>query len=174
MTTKHDRILEVGLELFANQGFEKTTTAQIAKKANVSEGLIFKYYKSKEGLLLQLCEQLNAKRDQIIGRLQDISSPKAQLQAMIAAPFHIPKAEHDFWRLQYRLKQNTRYRAFFEEKKEVNFLIQLFQDLGSENPEVEAKILYDILIGAFQQILYQEMNNKEEYLRLLERKYGCM
>ncbi|ABJ75659.1 Transcriptional regulator, AcrR-family [Leptospira borgpetersenii serovar Hardjo-bovis str. L550] len=42
------------VEIFAQKGFSAATTGEIAKKAGVAEGLIFKYFKSKKELLLSL------------------------------------------------------------------------------------------------------------------------
>ncbi len=44
------QIAEAATELFARQGFEGTTTRQIAERAGVNEALIFRYFTSKEDL----------------------------------------------------------------------------------------------------------------------------
>ena len=51
MTSKKENILNAALELFALEGYYATSTSAIAKKAGVSEGLIFRHFKNKEGLL---------------------------------------------------------------------------------------------------------------------------
>ena len=45
-----ERILSVALELFANNGFDKTSTREIAKKANVNISAIKYYFGDKESL----------------------------------------------------------------------------------------------------------------------------
>lgn len=45
------KIIEAGTELFASNGFFKTNTAQIAKKANVSTGIVYGYFKDKKDIL---------------------------------------------------------------------------------------------------------------------------
>ena len=52
--TKKELILNKSLELFSSKGFESTSTRSIADAAEVSEGLIFKHFKSKNGLLSAL------------------------------------------------------------------------------------------------------------------------
>ena len=54
--TKKDLILQKSLELFSTSGFKGTSTRSIAHEAGVSEGLIFKHFKSKNGLLNALLE----------------------------------------------------------------------------------------------------------------------
>lgn len=48
------KIFLAAVEIFAQKGFSAATTGEIAKKAGVAEGLIFKYFKSKKELLLSL------------------------------------------------------------------------------------------------------------------------
>ncbi len=51
MTPKQKATLEAAITLFAEKGFSATSTSEIAKKAQVSEGTIFKYFETKEKLL---------------------------------------------------------------------------------------------------------------------------
>lgn len=54
--TKRERtlaaLLEAGLELFEQQGYEATTVAEIARAAGVTEMTFFRYFPAKEHLLL--------------------------------------------------------------------------------------------------------------------------
>ncbi|HWR37092.1 MAG TPA: TetR/AcrR family transcriptional regulator [Clostridia bacterium] len=47
---RRHQILEVATEIFARQGFEGTTTREIAQGANVNEAIIFRHFPSKEEL----------------------------------------------------------------------------------------------------------------------------
>ncbi len=49
MSTKQDLVKAV-IPLFASQGYEATTTIQMAKAAEVTEPVIYYYFKNKEGL----------------------------------------------------------------------------------------------------------------------------
>jgi AcrR family transcriptional regulator len=51
LSAKQVAILIAAVELFSAKGFAATTTKEIAARAGVSEGLIFKHYTSKEELL---------------------------------------------------------------------------------------------------------------------------
>ena len=50
VTTKELDILKAAVELFSERGFSATTTQTIAKKANVSEKTLFKYFPTKQEL----------------------------------------------------------------------------------------------------------------------------
>lgn len=47
------RLVDSGLGLFERQGYDQTTVAQIARAAGVSEMTFFRYFPSKESLLLE-------------------------------------------------------------------------------------------------------------------------
>ena len=54
MTEKQINILSAAIELFSEKGYEATATSEIAKKAKVAEGTIFRYYKTKKELLFAI------------------------------------------------------------------------------------------------------------------------
>ena len=54
VTDKQARILEAAVEMFADKGYANTSTSEIAKKAGVAEGTIFRHYKTKKELLLAI------------------------------------------------------------------------------------------------------------------------
>lgn len=55
---KRLQLLAAAEELFGQQGFDATSTAQIASHAGVSEGILFHHFGSKKGLFAALGEQL--------------------------------------------------------------------------------------------------------------------
>jgi AcrR family transcriptional regulator len=50
-TSSHDRLLQAARALFAQQGYENTTTSAISRRAGTSESQLIKHFGSKEGLL---------------------------------------------------------------------------------------------------------------------------
>jgi AcrR family transcriptional regulator len=53
---RREQILKTALELFAAQGFDATSTRQIATEAGIAEGLIFHYFPTKASLLTAILE----------------------------------------------------------------------------------------------------------------------
>ncbi|WP_314792829.1 TetR/AcrR family transcriptional regulator [Gemella sanguinis] len=51
LSKKQQMVLIASLELFSELGFENTKTNDIAKRANVSEGTVYSFFKTKEGIL---------------------------------------------------------------------------------------------------------------------------
>lgn len=54
LTKRHWEILEAATKIFSEKGFENSRTSDIAKEANIAEGTIFRYYKTKKDLLMGL------------------------------------------------------------------------------------------------------------------------
>lgn len=51
LTERQRRVIESALILFSEQGYDKTSTSDIAKKAGVAEGTVYKQFKNKKALL---------------------------------------------------------------------------------------------------------------------------
>lgn len=64
---KQQALLQAALRLFAEKGYESTTTREIASAAGCAEGLIHRYFKGKSGLLASLVEQ------QVLDEMGDLS-----------------------------------------------------------------------------------------------------
>lgn len=77
------RLLLAGKKLFAQQGFENTTTSAIAREAATSESQLVKYFGSKEGLLLKIFEHGWAKMDFIHAAASVCDSPYEGLRVTL-------------------------------------------------------------------------------------------
>ncbi len=56
LTDKQKAVLEASLKLFSEKGFDNTSTSDIAKLAGVSEGTVYKQFKTKAGILKAIVE----------------------------------------------------------------------------------------------------------------------
>jgi AcrR family transcriptional regulator len=54
MTEKQARIFEAAIEVFAEKGYAGSSTSEIAQRAGVAEGTIFRHYKTKKDLLISI------------------------------------------------------------------------------------------------------------------------
>src|SRR3954464_11180100 len=73
--SSHDRILQAGRELFAEDGYENTTTSAIARRAGTSESQLIKHFSSKEGLLEGIFDQAWQRMAKGLHRAQDGEIP---------------------------------------------------------------------------------------------------
>ena len=58
MTDKQQAIIKAAVELFSEKGYAATSTREIAKRAGVAEGTIFKQYPTKKDLMLWIIERI--------------------------------------------------------------------------------------------------------------------
>jgi AcrR family transcriptional regulator len=54
LSEKQIKIIEAAIEIFSEKGYAAASTSEIAKKAGVAEGTIFRHYKTKKDLLLSI------------------------------------------------------------------------------------------------------------------------
>jgi AcrR family transcriptional regulator len=61
MTDKQIRIVAAAVEVFAEKGYAAASTSDIARKAEVAEGTIFRHYKTKKDLLYAIVAPIMSK-----------------------------------------------------------------------------------------------------------------
>ncbi|ALC87226.1 TetR family transcriptional regulator [Bacillus sp. FJAT-22090] len=61
LTDKQKKILLAAIDTFSEKGYAATSTSEIAKKAGVAEGTIFRHYKTKKELLVSIVTPLISK-----------------------------------------------------------------------------------------------------------------
>ncbi|MGB0177166.1 MAG: TetR/AcrR family transcriptional regulator, partial [Owenweeksia sp.] len=107
MTEKQEKILDAALKLFAEKGFSAVSTNKVARAAGVSEGLIFRHFTNKEGLLAAIKQQGMEKAQSLLGSIVMHKDPKDVLRGILDFPFNIDKEEYHYWRLVYAMKWQT-------------------------------------------------------------------
>lgn len=63
-TLRRTQILEAATQVFAEKGYHRATTKDIARTAQMAEGTIYLYFKNKSELLIALLEHLDQKTTQ--------------------------------------------------------------------------------------------------------------
>ncbi|NVK28754.1 MAG: TetR/AcrR family transcriptional regulator [Flavobacteriia bacterium] len=82
-TQSRKAILNAAFELFATDGFSKTSMAAIAKHAGISKGLIYHHFESKEDVLKAVFDNLVAETADVWMREDENSSPVDTLNSII-------------------------------------------------------------------------------------------
>ena len=145
--TSKDKILTVALELFAQNGYQGTSIAQIAKKAKISKGLMYNYFKNKEKLLEEIIQEgFNSLADLEYEAKRGVD-PKEQLEEFIDAVLDNLYSNFTYWQLYLALLVHPEVQKKFEKKMQqfrdefVKALTALFRKLKVKNPELEAFLL---------------------------------
>ena len=171
MTTKKERILEAALELFAKQGFAATSTNAIAKKAKVSEGLLFKHFGNKQGLLDALLQEGEERVAVLASPIIIEENPQEVLRKYIELPFNIPEETYNFWRLLFQLKWNIDYDHQKKAKPLRTKLLAVFAELGKEDPELETEMLMHLIDSVSIGLLQGNLGEPLVYRDFLLKKY---
>ena len=172
MTEKQEKILITALELFANDGFNATPTSKIAKLAGVSEGLIFKHFRNKQGLLNAIMHEAEVRLEKLLIPVIMESDPKTVIRKTVDLPFTVGIEQFDFWKLQFKLKWEKDYQMPDKMKPLTDKLTMAFSQLNFPNPEEEALLLNQIVESISVEILRDNRKSQEKLRELLLVKYN--
>ena len=87
--SSHDRILLAGKHLFAQNGFENTSTVAIAREAGTSESQLMKHFGSKQGLLIAIFDRGWASMNERIQAIRAVSAAERLLSVLEAITFEL-------------------------------------------------------------------------------------
>ena len=170
MSEKKQNILKVALQLFAKEGFNAVSTSRIAKEAGVSEGLIFRHFGNKKGLLDAIMEQGLEKASTYFFSMQD-ENPKVFLKGIIEMLFTMSEEDKIFWRLVYSLKWSADvYDNSMSEP--IKLMVRaIFSKLDYKNVDEETEYFMALMDGVATSILLKKPDNQEELKELILKKY---
>lgn len=172
MSDKKERILAAALALFAREGYAATATSKIAKTAGVSEGLIFRHFENKQGLLDALMQKVEEELAGIYGPVLMETDPRLALKKCIELPFLVAESEFDFWRLQFMLKWQKEYNHPEKMQPLIDKLTRVFGELKYAEPRQEALLLNLILEALATSILKGNLSQDDEIRKFLLTRYG--
>ena len=171
MTKKQENILKAALKLFATEGYASTSTSKVARQAGVSEGLIFRHFKNKEGLLNAIRKKSAEAGRLMLSDIVMTADPKELIRKLLELPFNIQKSEYKMWRLTYALKwQTDSYDTSFSDPLKP-ILNDAFCKLGYNDPKAETELILMFMDGAATALLLHEPSNKTDILKSLKTKY---
>ena len=93
---RRERILIASLELFVGKGYFNTSVHEIRKKADVSIGLLYRYFKDKEDIAAALYRELVADTNAVIARIiEEHATAAGRCRAIIAHYFKMTEESPD-------------------------------------------------------------------------------
>ncbi len=173
MTEKKEKILLAALELFARDGFKTTSTSKVAKHAGVSEGLIFRHFRNKDGLLQAILkegeERIKVLFSDIVFETEPESVIHKTLEMMSSG--NLSTGELEFWKLQYKIKWELEQYGEHKMEPLQLALTSAFKKLGYEEPEKEAMMLLLELDGLATRYFLMEKFDIESMITFLKKRY---
>lgn len=171
MTEKQEKILRAALQLFAKEGYHATSTSKVAKLAGVSEGLIFRHFGNKEGLLQTILEEGENKLKTLFVDIVMESEPKQVIRRAIEMTNMIDVSDYDFWKLQFKLKWELEINSDKKMEPLKMALTNAFRKLEYEAPELEAQLIILFIDGIGSAVLKGSSLNPKEMIQFLLKKY---
>ena len=170
---RKEKISFAALHLFADKGYESTSTQLIAQKAEVSEALIFKHFGNKENLLHHIVKSGYARIiAQNRGMLTE-TDPLKLIHKVIDLPGKLVKDERAFWKLQTRLMEidnfQLQYANFLSPVNTI--LIKAFSDLGYNHPEKETELILLIVEGIWKNQVIKNDTKIKKLADFIKLKY---
>ena len=164
--SSHDRILQAGRELFAEDGYENTTTSAIARKAGTSESQLIKHFGSKEGLLEAIYDQAWQNFSRGLQHIQETqSSPLGKLRGL--TELMIGALERDREISTLMLLEGRRIRkhghqvlltsGFQQVLGVVDGLLKEMREAGQLRQDLHPQAVRSALIGAFEGLLRDQL-----------------
>ncbi len=177
--SKKEKILDAALQLFAENGYDRTPTSRIAREAGVSEGLIFLHFTNKAGLLQAIIEMGKAQVDASMQPYRRETSPREAILQHIRESFRLIRAHAGFWRLVHQVRHQPAVQAGAAAEIEqfnqgvAEQLSVPFRLLGAAQPEAEALLLFALIDGvATQYVQAPEQYPLDQVEHYILQKYA--
>ncbi len=166
---KKKRIVDAGYELFSEVGYYGTNTAEIAKRAGVSTGIVYGYFKDKKDILICVLEiYLNEVYEPISAMLDKLTSP-VDYEKVIP---HVLEATIKTHKKKYKIHEALHSLAGSDSEVNAEFIAledklttriyERLAALGENTENLKEKIHF--AMGTIQDYCHEYVFDKHEYI----------
>ena len=146
MPKKKQNILDASAKLFAAQGFDSTTTLQIAREAKVTEPLLYYHFKGKEEIFSTIIKEVFQKYSELLSELpKDTETEFEKIANLIRLHSRIAEEHPQNARLflsncpsKLMLEQHTCRDILEKQQQAVSSYIQGCLEAGNAKKEFDA------------------------------------
>lgn len=168
------KIERAALQLFTRKGFHGTTVREIAKRAGVSMGKLYIYYKTKEDIFIDLVHHLGRKMEVIRQKelmpLMESLDPTS-LRKLAKAIGKVVSENLDYWRLVYIDVVEFRHKHFIHSFREIAGGLRTYSNVVIRKskvvfpPGVDPSLAYTaIYLQFFTYFLAEELFGAKRHL----------
>jgi TetR/AcrR family transcriptional regulator, fatty acid metabolism regulator protein len=171
ITDKRTAILRAATCVFARNGYFNSKVADIARAADVADGTVYLYFKSKEEILHSIFDQ-NMAEAIAAGRalIERLSDPREKLRQIALLHLERLGADRDLAIVfQVELRGSTKFMEEFSAAGFAEYLALLRrtfeegQRAGVFRRELNAKVVSKILFGALDEMATNWIISKRNY-----------
>ena len=168
MQDRYDAILDAAKGAFADKGFEGTSIADIARIAQISDGLVYRYFRNKRELLYEVLrkfyERILLDLETQVFKHEAFST---RLEALIRRHLEVFVSDTDLCRLfisEVRTASDYEGSSIQElNRLYTSVLIRIVKDAvktGEVRPDVNPKLLRDVIFGAIEHLAWRHVNGR--------------
>jgi TetR/AcrR family fatty acid metabolism transcriptional regulator len=168
---KRSAILRAATRVFARNGYFNAKVADIARAADVADGTVYLYFKSKEEILHSIFDQNIADAIDAARRLiQNVRDPREKLRRIAALHLERLGADRDLAIVfQVELRGSTKFMREFSAAGFAEYLAllrEIFEEgqaAGVFREELHAKAAAKVLFGALDEMATNWIISKRSY-----------
>ncbi|ABF41081.1 transcriptional regulator, TetR family [Candidatus Koribacter versatilis Ellin345] len=168
---KYQRILDAAIAVIAEKGFFTARISDIAERADVADGTVYLYFKSKEDILMKA---INAAFDgfmrHALTELAKIESPEKQLRRLAYLHLEAMGSNRNAAKVfQMELRQSTRFLEEFSHDHMVEYFalvreaIRRGQHDGTFRAELSDKVAANCFFGSLDEMVTSWVLSGEDY-----------
>jgi TetR/AcrR family transcriptional regulator, fatty acid metabolism regulator protein len=168
MQDRYDAILDAAKRAFAEKGYEGASIADIARIAQISDGLAYRYFRNKRDLLFAVLQRFY-ERILVDLETQVFSHDRFRdrLEALIKRHIQVFVSDTDLCRLfiaEVRVASDYEGSPIQElNRRYTSVLIRIVKEAvktGQVKPDVNPKLLRDVLFGAIEHLAWRHVNGR--------------
>ncbi|MFU0880957.1 TetR/AcrR family transcriptional regulator [Kluyvera cryocrescens] len=170
-----ERLIDIALRLFSQQGIARTSLNAIAREAGVTPAMLHYYFNSREQLLdVMIEERFLPLREQITGVFGEYPADPVMALSEMVKTLAIVAAQHEWFAPLWMqevigempvLRQHLHAR-FGEEKYHATLArVKSWQESGKVNPHLTAELLFTTLLSLVL-VPFSRMRNDERLAML--------
>jgi TetR/AcrR family fatty acid metabolism transcriptional regulator len=168
---KQDRILQAAIDVFAEHGYFNARVSDIAKRAEVADGTIYLYFKSKEQILMATLENAFDRFLLIASReLVEVKDPREKLKRL--AELHLSSLASNrglAMVFQTELRQSAKFLSEFSRKHLTSYfdlirsIIREGQESSTFRKQVSDTIVANCFFGALDAMVTSWLLSERDY-----------
>lgn len=162
------KILREAQKIFSQRGFYKTDVEEIASKAGVGKGTIYRRFGKKKSLFLSLIEWgLNSLRDEILKEIQEVEGPAERIAVGLQTYLSFFERNRDFYQIlvEERMQFREEIGQQFEGKHLTHIpLLESTIDEGIRQGKfknLNARGVAVSLVGMINAIIYDDLISRK-------------
>ncbi len=162
---KKEKIIKYGFELICEKGYHNTNTAEIAKAAGVSTGIVYQYFNDKRDIFLQGIEQYSKS---LLFPINEISISKSKTSTLEEDLINVinksiknhklsESAHEEIYSLQHSDPDVAK--IFFEQEiQATNRLISVLENknIQTENIKEKAHLIISMIDNLCHEVVYHK------------------